>query len=72
MTNHGLVSETEFLAANETCGGTFYPAKNQECGWLVGNLTENFALINPYNIYQDCGGDGPSSDGGCFTQVRSV
>eukprot|EP01112_Ceratiomyxa_fruticulosa_P013156 TRINITY_DN367_c0_g1_i1.p1 TRINITY_DN367_c0_g1~~TRINITY_DN367_c0_g1_i1.p1 ORF type:complete len:471 (-),score=96.91 TRINITY_DN367_c0_g1_i1:93-1505(-) len=68
MAFHGFLSQDEYQLANATCQGQFYPPPNNQCDTLINKLIdENFALINPYNVEDDCIGSGPNPTGGCFT-----
>ncbi|KYQ91504.1 peptidase S10 family protein [Tieghemostelium lacteum] len=68
MSYHALLSYNEFQNISTTCGGVFAPPMSSECQAEIANVLEDFQLINPYDIYESCKGDGPSQQGGCFTQ----
>eukprot|EP00753_Platysulcus_tardus_P005489 PLAT13398.1.p1 GENE.PLAT13398.1~~PLAT13398.1.p1 ORF type:complete len:472 (+),score=185.70 PLAT13398.1:38-1417(+) len=68
MAQHQLVSQAQYAHAHDVCNGTFYPPPNDDCKWVVGNLTTDLLhYINPYDILALCLGGGPGH-GGCFTQ----
>eukprot|EP01132_Coremiostelium_polycephalum_P002508 gene2508-3106_t len=68
MSFHGLVSYQQFQNVSQICGGQFYPYPSTDCENAQNDLNPLFDLINPYNILDHCKGQGPSKDGGCFTQ----
>eukprot|EP01125_Pyxidicula_operculata_P016464 TRINITY_DN5670_c0_g1_i3.p1 TRINITY_DN5670_c0_g1~~TRINITY_DN5670_c0_g1_i3.p1 ORF type:complete len:360 (+),score=70.91 TRINITY_DN5670_c0_g1_i3:1548-2627(+) len=66
MASHALADDEVFKAAEKACNGQWYPPPNQLCQTLQQEMTKNWLLINPYDVYAEC--NGPQATGGCLTQ----
>ncbi|GAM23893.1 hypothetical protein SAMD00019534_070680, partial [Acytostelium subglobosum LB1] len=71
MAFHALLSYNDYMNMSSICGGVFYPASS-ECQAVQNELFNAFNLINPYDIYEPCVGEGPASGGSCFTTETAL
>eukprot|EP01116_Phalansterium_solitarium_P022258 TRINITY_DN7286_c0_g1_i1.p1 TRINITY_DN7286_c0_g1~~TRINITY_DN7286_c0_g1_i1.p1 ORF type:complete len:448 (+),score=153.04 TRINITY_DN7286_c0_g1_i1:166-1509(+) len=68
LTQHGFISIFDYDNAYAACGGNFVGNTSAACTSIVQLLLTSYGTrINPYNVFADCIGPGPSQPGYCFT-----
>lgn len=73
LTNHALISQSDYANVNTKCSGDFVHNDSPSCKTAKTEVfTRMSNRINPYNIYAKCVGKGAPSPGYCFTDAAST